>query len=248
MSRGTFAGDRRGFVFGAAAAAAAVPLFGREAEASPAEIGEWSPVYAWPCVAIHMIQLDTRILTFADDDAVFPARNADFSKTFVVNIPINGLPQDPPVYLPNNATNLFCAGHSHIPGPRSRVLLLGGHEGKQYYGSSDVTTFDYTDGYVMKTQTAYPMNAGRWYATSSVMANGEIVVISGSIKDSQRNVNPLPQVWRTGIGGWRNLTDAVRKILYYPTQVVVPNGLLYLTGRAQQTLYLDTAGRGKWYN
>lgn len=248
MSRGTFAGDRRGFVIGAAATAAAMPLFGREAEASPAETGQWSPVYAWPCVAIHMIQLDTRILTFADDDAVFPARGADFSKAFVVNVPINGAPQDPPVYIPNNATNLFCAGHSHIPGPRSRVLLLGGHEGKQYFGSADVTTFDYTDGYVWKTQSAYTMNAGRWYATSTVMGNGEIVVISGSIKDSQRNVNPLPQVWRTGIGGWRNLTGAVRKLLYYPTQVVAPNGLLYVTGRAQQTLYLDTSGKGKWHN
>jgi hypothetical protein len=226
MSRGTFAGGRREFVLGASAAAATLPLFGREAEASPAVIGQWSAVYPWPCVAIHMIQLDTRILTFADDDAVFPARKANFSKAFVVNIPIGGLPQDPPVYIPNNLTNLFCAGHSHMPGPRSRVMLLGGHEGKQYYGSADLNVFDYTSGYEWKTQTTTPMNAGRWYATSTVMGNGEIAVISGSIKDSQRNVNPLPQVWQTGMGSWRNLTNAVRKILYYPTQVVAPNGLL----------------------
>lgn len=173
MSRARYGRDRRGFVFGAATAAAAIPLFGREAEANPAQIGQWSPVYPWPCVAIHMIQLDTRILTFADDDAVFPARNADFSKAFVVNIPLNGQPQDPPVYIPNRVTNLFCSGHSHLPGPTPRVLLLGGHEGKQYLGSADVTIFEYGSGYAWNTQRNRAMNAGRWYGTSAVMGNGE---------------------------------------------------------------------------
>jgi hypothetical protein len=249
MGRGTSGSDRRGFVLGAATAAATMPLLGREAEAAPSEIGQWSPVYPWPCVAIHMIQLDTRILTFADDDAVFPARNADFSKAFIVNIPIGGAPQGPPVYLPNKVTNLFCAGHSHLPGPVPKVLLMGGHEGKQYLGSADVTLFEYGAGYAWKTLRNNAMNAGRWYGTSTVMGNGEVVILSGSIKDSQRNVNPLPQVWQTNQGGgWRDLTNAVRKIPYYPTQVVAPNGLLYVTGRAQQTLYLDTAGRGSWRN
>ena len=247
MGRGTSRSDRRGFVLGAATAAATMPLLGREAEAAPSEIGQWSPVYPWPCVAIHMIQLDTRILTFADDDAVFPARNADFSKAFIVNIPIGGLPQNPPVYLPNNVTNLFCAGHSHLAGTEPRVLILGGHEGEQYFGSADVTLFEYGNGYKWNTQTNRPMNAGRWYGTSTAMGNGEVVIMSGSIRNSQANVNPLPQVWQTNAGGgWRSLTGAIRKIPYYPTQVLAPNGLLYLTGRDPQTLFLDTAGTGRW--
>jgi hypothetical protein len=128
-------------------------------------------------------------------------------------------------------------------------MVFGGHEGAQYLGSADVNVFNHGGSrYTWNTLRA-PMNAGRWYGTSTVLANGEIVIISGSISKNQVNVNPLPQVWRTNEGGgWRNLTNALRKILYYPTQFVGPNGLLYVTGRDQQTIALDTAGTGKWYD
>ena len=78
--------NRRNFVAGATAAAATAPFLGREAEAAPSDIGQWSSVLWWPCVAIHMIQLGDNILTIQDDDAVFPARGANFSKAFVVHI------------------------------------------------------------------------------------------------------------------------------------------------------------------
>jgi hypothetical protein len=111
-------------------------------------------------------------------------------------------------------------------------MILGGHEGQQYLGSTDVTIFEYGAKYAWKTLRNAPMNSGRWYGTSTVLANGEIVIISGSISKNQDNVNQLPQVWQTNNGGgWRNLSNAVRKILYYPTQFVGPNGLLYVTGR-----------------
>ncbi len=158
-------------------------------------------------------------------------------------------PRPPAIYIPNKTTNLFCAGHSIMPGNTPRVMILGGHEGQQYLGSTDVTIFEYGAKYAWKTLRNAAMNAGRWYGTSTVMANGEIVIISGSISKNQDNVNQLPQVWQTNNGGgWRNLSNAVRKILYYPTQFVGPNGLLYVTGRQQQTIALDTSGSGKWYD
>jgi hypothetical protein len=240
------AGSRRDFISGAAAAAVSLPFLNRGAQAGPAEVGEWSPVYEWPCVAIHSVMLPNgRVLTWADDDAVFPARNADFSKAFVVEIATSGAPATTVAAVPNRVTNLFCAGHSHLPD--GRVLVLGGHEGAQYLGSADVTIFESSPQYAWRTQTNARMNAGRWYATSTVMGNGEIVVISGSIANNQRNVNPLPQVWKSNNGGgWRNLTNALRKLLYYPVQFVAPDGRLYVCGRNQQTLFLNTAGTGQW--
>ena len=135
--------NRRNFVAGATAAAATAPFLGREAEAAPSDIGQWSSVLWWPCVAIHMIQLGDNILTIQDDDAVFPARGANFSKAFVVHIGEGDEPRPPAIYIPNKTTNLFCAGHSIMPGNTPQVMILGGHEGQQYLGSTDVTIFEY---------------------------------------------------------------------------------------------------------
>src|SRR5215510_6369549 len=65
--------------------------------AGPSTVGQWSPVYAWPNVAIHLHVLpDGRILTFADDDnpnyPINGARLAGSTKTFVVDIPSGGVP------------------------------------------------------------------------------------------------------------------------------------------------------------
>ena len=54
------------------------------------------------------------------------------------------------------------------------------------------------------------MNAGRWYPTVTVLANGDVLVVSGSI-DNTLGVNKMPQVWEVGTGTtgtWRSLTSA----------------------------------------
>ena len=39
------------------------------------------------------------------------------------------------------------------------------------------------------------MNAGRWYPTVTVLANGDVLVVSGDI-DTSTGVNTLPQVFQ----------------------------------------------------
>ena len=39
------------------------------------------------------------------------------------------------------------------------------------------------------------MNAGRWYPTATVLANGDVLVVSGSI-DNTVGSDPLPQVFQ----------------------------------------------------
>ena len=51
------------------------------------------------------------------------------------------------------------------------------------------------------------MNAGRWYPTATVLTNGDVLVVSGSI-DNTVGGNRLPQVFQVGSGTWRDLTSA----------------------------------------
>jgi galactose oxidase len=40
------------------------------------------------------------------------------------------------------------------------------------------------------------MNAGRFYPTNATLANGDVVVISGTTEDASPNL--IPQVWQVG--------------------------------------------------
>jgi hypothetical protein len=87
------------------------------------------------------------------------------------------------------------------------------------------------------------MNNGRWYPTNTTLANGEVLVLSGST-DANYSNNSLPQVW-TG-NGWRNLTSAVLDTDLYPGMHLAPNGKVFMAVPAQTTRYLDAAGTGAW--
>lgn len=211
------------------------------AEAAPNATGQWSAVHAWPDVAIHMTLLaDGTILTWADDDAVYPAREAGHSKTYRVHIPTGEGPLTT-WYYPNTVTNLFCAGQT--PMANGDVFVIGGHNGQQYFGVTEVSIFERsTHSWITRHEV---MNEGRWYATAVPLGNGDVLALSGSIVGYSGNVNDLPQVWLAG-GGWRNLDGARKELQYYPRCVLAPNGQVYVAGNAQETFYLDTSGSGRW--
>lgn len=249
MSELVARGTRRGFVqtaAGAAMGAAVVAPFIRSARADePSIVGQWSPVHELPCVAIHLNLLpDGKLLMWADDDGVFPPnRLADFSKAYVVAMLDSGEPSTTPLYIPNYVTNLFCAGHAFLPD--GRLLVVGGHEGAQYFGSADVTIFD-PASYTWQTRADAPMEGGRWYASALTMGNGEVLVLSGT-EAQKGDFNPLPQVWQTASGGgWRNLTTARLSIPFYPSLFLAPDGRAFCAGSPQATRYLSTAGTGAW--
>ena len=59
------------------------------------------------------------------------------------------------------------------------------------------------------------MNDGRWYPTTTVLANGDVLVVSGHI-DLTVGVNMLPQVFQVATGTWRSLTNAQLQRGLYP--------------------------------
>ena len=185
-----------------------------------AEGGVWTDPFPWPIVPIHTMLLpDGRVLAIGRTGTaqVWDPATGEFT----------------PVPAP---ANLFCAGHALLPD--GRVFVAGGHI-KDGFGLPNITLFSgTTDSWSSLT----PMSRGRWYPTTTVMGNGEVVILAGTDQDSL-DVS-IPEVWSNG--SLRQLTGASKKLAWYPRAWVAPDGSLYEAGPDQKTFFLSTTGAGKW--
>ena len=138
--------------------------------------------------------------------------------------------------------NVFCSGHSHLAD--GRLLITGGHI-DDYVGYIHASIYDANTN----TWTRMPdMNAGRWYPTNTTLANGDELVISGTINGpaSSQVFNDTPQVFQAATNTWRTLSNAVLHLQLYPFMFLAPNGKVFLAGWNPDTRYLDPAGSGAW--
>ena len=135
--------------------------------------------------------------------------------------------------------DLFCAGHSFLAD--GRLFVAGGHI-QNGVGLPNATTYDpFTNLW-----TSVPnMNAGRWYPTATTLANGDMLVVSGSI-DSTVGENRLPGVFQVQSDTWRDLTNAQISLDLYPRMHLAPNGRVFNSAPSTVTRYLDTSGTGAW--
>jgi hypothetical protein len=90
------------------------------------------------------------------------------------------------------------------------------------------------------------MNAGRWYPSNVTLANGDVLVLAGTINTT--TINLLPQVWEVSNNTWRDLTDAQHPGMpaTYPWLYLAPDGKVFNAGPQQMARYLDTSGTGSW--
>ncbi len=194
-------------------------------------VGQWSAVSSWPVVAIHSHLLPNgRVLTWQRLDSQLT------TQTYLWDPATNTFER-----IFNPFTHLFCSGHSFLPD--GKLLVTGGHHFNDTLGEPHTNIFDY------QTKTwsrVADMNAGRWYPTNTSLANGEVLVVSGT--DLNGNLNTLPQVWRTNNGGgWRSLTSAAGPGLpLYPWMFLAPDGRVFNAGPDRVTRFLDTTGTGAW--
>ncbi|MCC6442759.1 MAG: DUF1929 domain-containing protein [Armatimonadetes bacterium] len=200
----------------------------------PAVVGQWSEVMQWPSIAIHTHLLPTGKVMFwwRYDPRPYlwdPVSNAI-------------APMDYPGF------DLFCSGHSFLSD--GRLLIAGGQApggGTEVEnatpngaGIPDATIYDpWTNTWAKQPD----MNAGRWYPTDTTLANGRVVVVSGS-EDEDYSNNSLPQIWTKD--GWINLTSAVKILPLYPQMHLAPNGKVFMAGPNQSSEYLDPKGKGNW--
>ena len=197
-------------------------------------VGEWTTGPTWPEFPVHAAVLPTgKVMIWPGDDG-------------------NGQNQQPQSWNPADQSvstltrvagyDIFCSGHSFLAD--GRLFVAGGHidTGVGVRNASIYNPFGNPPD--SPYWTALPlMNAGRWYPTVTVLANGDVLVVSGSI-DGLSDVNTVPQVFQVGSGTWRNLQELAMDL--YPSMFLAPNGKVFNSGPSWDTRYLDTAGSGTW--
>jgi galactose oxidase-like protein len=186
-----------------------------------ANVGSWSPVMDWPVVAVHLHLLpDGNVLSWGKfgDPQLWNPSSGNFT----------GLP---------SPALLFCSGHAFLPD--GRLLVTGGHISNDH-GLPAASLFDWR---TRTWSTGPAMSWGRWYPTSTTLANGEVLTLAG--RDESGTVVTTPEVWLTG-GGWRKLTGAPLALPYYPRTFLAPNGKVFVGGPSKLSHWLTTSGTGGW--
>ena len=188
--------------------------------AAAGESGTWSSTIPWPIVGVHVSLLPNgKVLVFGRKGSPQVWDPATGSFTAVPS-----------------STWLFCAGHALLPD--GRVFLAGGHISDNH-GLPDITLFS-PAGNSWSSSTR--MARGRWYPTTTVMGNGDVVILAG--RDQAGVAVDIPEVWSNG--SLRRLTGAPRTLPYYPRAFVAPDGRLFVAGPTRPTRFLSLAGSGAW--
>jgi len=186
--------------------------------------GAWSSVQTWPIVSVHASLLPTGNVVFypySDDPRLWDPSNGSIVTATKVGY------------------NIFCSGLTLLADGR---LFVGGGHISNNVGLNDASIYDG----VTNTWSREPdMNAGRWYPTTTTLADGSVLIVSGDI-DTTVHANPLPQVWTNGV--WRDLSTAQLQVPLYPFMLLAPNGKVFNPGPQQTSRWLDTAGTGAWTN
>jgi hypothetical protein len=155
-------------------------------------------------------------------------------KVWIWNAPRMDFVNDPAAWgtnVPNNRNNVFCAGHALLPDGRS--FWAGGH-------IANFVGTNLTDIWNPSTSTwsvGPNMAYARWYPTTTVLANGKVLITSGYITPG--NLAGVPELYDPGRNTMTTLTSAFRVIPDYPFFFQAPNGKLFYAGPEVDTQYLN---------
>jgi len=199
---------------------AAISLASQRAHAQASVVGQWGTTQPFPIISVHTCLM-------SDGKVIF----WDYSGNTRIWDPATAAITTPA----QPGRNTFCSGNSFFP--NGKLFVPGGHI-ENNVGLASASYYDP----VANTWTSVPnMNAGRWYPSSTVLANGDILVTSG---DANHSVNTLPQVYQIANNTWRNLTSAQLGLPLYPRTFLAPNGRVFFATSTSR--YLDTSGSGSW--
>jgi hypothetical protein len=196
----------------------------------PAVLGQWSAVSPLPIVPIHSAYLPNgKVISWDRKWGV------DYTNPQLLDL--TTMTMTP---TPHPGKELFCSGHTLLGD--GKLFVAGGHLVSDSNGLD--TTFTYDPVNNQWSQLAN-MNAGRWYPSVCLLANGDVVVMSGTITPALGN-NQIPQVFEFSTMNWRTLSTAVRNMYCFPMVHLAPNGKIFVPGPDVTSRYLDTSGTGAW--
>ena len=200
----------------------------------PDHPGAWSDTVPMDSVSIHLVLLPST------GELLFWGRYEDelgwWGQLYILDpVTLESREAAQPGY------DAFCVGHSQLAD--GRILLTGGHLGPEpLIGLPNTSIYDpWLDEFIEMPL----LNAGRWYPTNTLLANGDTLVVSGSV-DTVVTSNPLPQVFEAATMTYRDLVDAVRPLPLYPWNYLAPDGRVFSAGPQDTAAYLDPTGTGEW--
>jgi hypothetical protein len=172
---------------------------------APPPTGQWSAVFAWPIVAVHMTLLPTgKVLTWEHRSDNQSAQVFDPATNSFTAMPFFG-------------SNLFCSGHVLLLD--GRVFVAGGHA-DNHVGTTAATIFD-PASQVWTSVASMP--EARWYPTVTALPDGRMLVTAGEINCDGCNAL-IPAVYNPATNSWTQLTNASQLLPYYPHMFVLPDG------------------------
>ena len=198
--------------------------------------GTWSPVTAWPLIAVHTVLMpDGRVLTFGTDG------NGKQTGYFIYDVwdPLAGLNAGH-LTLPNlTNTDLFCSSTLVLP-QGGNVFIAGGDNwtgtATTNTGNNNSNLFDYANNTLTRNSN---MNRARWYSSSTALLNGEVYTQGGT------GGTDFPEVRGTN-GTFRLLTAAATGSFdfMYPRNFIAPDGRVFGYDSNGKMYYINTAGTG----
>ena len=195
----------------------------------PSQVGQWSSVMNWPIVAVHASLLPTGDVLAWTDYTI-----NEGSEIWRVNTSTFTI-------KPETDVSLFCAGHSYLAD--GRLLIPGGIVGLiDDMGPRNATIFDpvsesYSQGALMFQ--------GRYYPTSTTLADGRVLV-QGGTTTCNTCIADMPEIYDPSANTWTQLGSSARMAFkYYPHQYVMPDGRILVAAQddkaiASQILDLGT--------
>lgn len=204
------------------------------ANVDPALAGQWGSPLQMPLVGVHACLLRTgRVLLIEGRDVgagnkvyVWDPVATTFSK--------KSLP---------GGTNLFCSGHVNLAD--GRLLLVGGHI-DTFVGTRTTYAFDPVTERVKRLRD---MRMGRWYPTATVLSDGRVVVVSGTVTAGQ--VNQDVELYDPATDAWSLLTGASNTSVtqfwaLYPFMFLLGSGKVFDAGPVHDSHVLNVASPGSW--
>ncbi len=203
--------------------------------------GMFGPVIGWPLIPLHNVLLaDGRVLSYGTDGSGRQTGN------FIYDVwdPAGGVGASSHLTLPNTTgTDIFCA--SQVLAPAGDGVIISG--GDNWTGKTTTNTGNANSNFFRSADNTLTrgtdMALPRWYATSTILLNGEMMIQGGIGATAVGTA--FPEV-RGADGSYRALVNANTSNLgwTYPRNFIAPDGRVFGIDTSGVLYHVDTAGEG----